>query len=343
MKRLITPKSVIFSLLVFCLTLGLSSMASAEDAASFYKGRTLNWIVSSGPSSPTTLLSRLAAKHLGDEIGARVRVENQGRNKGLNFVYTKAKPDGLTIVSKAKTAVLFNDLANAPGIQYKSDKYIYLTDLMPDIGALFVKADAPYHSLSDLRKTKDLKAGGTTAKGFLATSASILYEIIGIDGKVVPGYSSPPKVILALTQGEIDLLAFQAAAGLKDVKNGRIRPLFVINDTRFEPMPDVPTLAEFGVNVPPEWDAALALISNTGQAVMAPPGVPEDRIAFLRHAFQKIAQKPEVKQGVEQITGYWGSFADGAQMQKRITRIMANQQLRDQLEKVINKYSAAVN
>lgn len=341
MKKLTHTGQTHLIALFIVLVLGFSGTAGAEDPAAFYKGKTLNWVVSSGPSSTTTLLSRLAAKFLGDEIGARVRVENQGRNKGLNFVYAKAKPDGLTIVSKAKTAVLFNDLANAPGIQYKSEKYNYLTDLMPDIGALFVKANSPMKSLSDLRSAKGLKAGGTTAKGFLSTSAAILYEIIGIDGKVVPGYKSPPNVILALAQGEVDLMALQAAAVLKDVKNGRVRPLFVIADKRFEAMSNIPTLEQFGVSIPNEWNAALALISNTGQAVMAPPGVPMERVEFLRNAFQKIAKNPDVKKGVEKITGHWASFADGAAMQKSVAKIMSDQGLRDQLKTVVSKYSAA--
>jgi tripartite-type tricarboxylate transporter receptor subunit TctC len=341
MKKIFKTGQTSFFALFLVLAIGLVGPVFAQDPASFYKGKTLNWVVSSGPSSTTTLLSRLAAKYLGEEIGARVRVENQGRNKGLNFVYAKAKPDGLTIVSKAKTAVLFNDLANAPGIQYKSSKYIYLTDLMPDIGALFVKTDSPLKSLSDLRNAKGLKAGGTSAKGFLATSAAILYEIIGIDGKVVPGYKSPPKVILALAQGEVDLMALQAAAVLKDVKNGRVRPLFVVAPKRFGAMPDIPTLEEFGVPIPAQWESALDLISNTGQAVMAPPGVPKERIDFLRSTFQKIAKNPEVQKGVEKITGYWSPFGDGAKMQKDIVKIMSDQELRNQLKAVVGKYSAA--
>jgi tripartite-type tricarboxylate transporter receptor subunit TctC len=212
---------------------------------------------------------------------------------------------------------------------------------MPDIGALFVKTGAPYKSLADLRNAEGLKAGGTTAKGFLSTSAAILYEIIGIDGKVVPGYKSPPKVILALAQGEVDLMAFQAAAGLKDVKNGRIRVLFVVAHKRFGAMPDVPTLEEFGVSIPDNWQSALSLISNTGQAVMAPPGVPKDKIDYLRSAFQRITQNPEVQKGVEKITGYWSPFEDGEKMQQSIVKIMSDQGLRDQLKSVVGKYSAA--
>ena len=108
----------IFILSIAVLVIG-PTKTNAESPADFYKGKTINWVVSSGAGGTTDLMSRITAQYLGKKIGAKVKVENMGRNKGLNFVFTKGKTNGLTLVSKARTALVLNDVAKAPGLRYK--------------------------------------------------------------------------------------------------------------------------------------------------------------------------------------------------------------------------------
>ena len=331
---------------VLLLTIGVMvshvSEAQGENPAEFYKGKTIQWIVSSGAGSTTDLLSRVAAAHLGKEIGAKVKVENMGRNKGLNYAFTRSKPDGLTLVSKSRTAMLLNDLAGAPGVKYKSAEFNYITDLMVSAGrALFVRQGSPYTTIESLRKAKGLKAGGTSARGIIVAGAAILFEIIGLDGRVIPGYKSPPKLFLALEQDEINLMVFQAAAGLRRVKEGSVKAVFVLGKERFAELPDVPTLEELGVTIPAEWGDAYTLAGLSGQAVAAPPGVPEERLRFLRETFQKFGNKKEIRKEIENIVGFWSPFEPGEKMQAAILEIMSNKALRDQLKTVVAKYSVA--
>ncbi|OGP66535.1 MAG: hypothetical protein A2169_14365 [Deltaproteobacteria bacterium RBG_13_47_9] len=328
-------------LLTMAIVIGFAFKAFAEEPEKFYKGKTIDWIVSSSPGSATDLLTRIAAVHFGKEIGAKVRIENMDQNKGVNHVFTRAKPDGLTFVSKATSAVLFNELAKAPGIQYKSNDFIYLTDLMVDTGALFVKPGSPFTTLYALRNKQGLKAGATSAKGFLSASAAVLFEVVGLNGKVIPGYKGPPQVILALAQNEVDFMVFQMASGLRQIKEGSLQPVFVTGKERFAAAPNIPTLEQLGVKISSQWAGAFALINESGQAVMAPPGVPTDRIQFIRETFKRLSQKAEVRKEIENLTGYWAPFEPGENMQTRIEEIMADKELGDRLTAVVNKYSAA--
>jgi tripartite-type tricarboxylate transporter receptor subunit TctC len=72
----------------------------ADGAAEYYKGRTVSFVVGSGPGGGNDSHARLLAPHLGAALGASVVVENRpgaGGLLALNQVYGAA-PDGLTII-----------------------------------------------------------------------------------------------------------------------------------------------------------------------------------------------------------------------------------------------------
>lgn len=315
--------------------------SNAESPADFYKGKTITWVVSSGAGATTDLMSRITAVYLGKKIGAKVKVENMDRNEGLNYVFTKGSKDGLTLVSKARTALVLNDVAKAPGLRYKCAEFNYLTDMMIDAGAVFVKPGSPYGSVEALQKAKGLKAGGTSARGFFATSASVLFEIMGLDGKVVPGYKGPMKLFFAIGQDEINFIAYQAASGLKKVKDGTLEPVFMFSRQRHAAMPDIPTLEELGVKIPSNLEDAYDLIGKSGQAVMAPPGVPADRIAFLQGSFQDLSKDTELQAEFKKTFKFFVPFEDGKDMDANIKKIMSNQALSEQLKGIVEKYTAA--
>jgi tripartite-type tricarboxylate transporter receptor subunit TctC len=330
---------------VVILSLGLmvlgSYKANAESPAAFYRDKTIHWVVSSGAGGTTDLMSRITAQYLGKKIGAKIRVENMGRNKGLNYVFTKGGRDGLTLVSKARTALVLNDVAKAPGLRYKCVEFNYIADMMIDAGAVFVRPGSPYGSVEALQKAKGLKAGGTSARGFFATSASVLFDIMGLDGKVIPGYKGPMKLFFALGQDEINFIAYQAAAGLKKIKDGTIEPVFVFSRKRFAALPDVPTLEELGVKIPADLEDAYNLVGKSGQAVMAPPGVPADRVAFLQDVFQELSNDAGLQSEFEKTFQFFVPFEHGKEMEANIKKIMANRNLSEQLKGIVETYTAA--
>lgn len=323
------------------LIAGNALEARGQSPAAFYKGKTIEWIVSSEAGSSTDLLSRIAANHLGEALGAKVKVENMGRNKGLNFAFTRSKGDGLTLVSKAAVPYIMNDLANAPGVRYKCTEFNALANMMASSVFLFARKDFPYTTIEALRQAKGVKAGGTSARGNMVVASAFLFEVIGIDGKVIPGYKNPPAILLALGQGEVDLLAIQASTGLKKVEEGSIIPLFALGDERSPQLPDVPTLEELGVRITDEWTSVYNLISMSGQAVMTTPGVPAERVRFLRETFKNLSKNKTLETEMEKVAGYWTPFETGEKMQVKIEKVLSNEKLADQVETLVNKYSVA--
>ncbi len=330
---------------VLSLSLGLVAACApapgGEKPEQFYQGKTITWIVASGAASGTTLVSRIIAPFLGAELGATVRVENMGTNEGMNWVYTQGSKDGLTMLSKSKTALLLNDLLKAPGVQYVAEKYLYISDPTPGPYVFFISPKSPHRTLNDLQQAKGLKAGGTSAKGALVTAPSVMFEILGLDGKVISGYKGSKGTQLAVTTGEVDIMVIRGNAVVAAAKAGDLIPLFTIFDERAEPYPDVPTIREFGVKIPKELEAAYSAISGGGNAVALPPGVPQDRVKYLRKVFDRLNKNEELQAQLTKQTGAPAEFISGDELQKWMTGLKSNQALGGQLAGILAKYKAA--
>jgi len=100
-------RSIMMTKKWFLLLIGIvifySPYAWAENAADFYKGKTITLIPSSGAGAATDVLSRAAAQYLGEAIDVKVKVENMARNKGLNYVFSQAKPDGALFLRRPRS------------------------------------------------------------------------------------------------------------------------------------------------------------------------------------------------------------------------------------------------
>jgi len=98
---------------------------------------------------------------------------------------------------------------------------------------------------------------------------------------------------------------------------------------------------ELGGRVPDSLADAYTLISNAGQAVMAPPRVPSDRITFLRNAFKDLSNNTDLIKGIEKLVGYAAPFESGEKMQADVEKIMSNKALGSQLKSLVDKFTAA--
>ncbi len=328
--------------LVLGLTTAYTPEARAESPEQFYKGKTITWVVSSGRAGDTTdFISRLAAPYLAEFTGAKVKVENMGSSKGINHVYTSTRPDGLTLVTKATAAALANYVLKAPGVRYDIEKYNYIADILPDIGVLVLSPRSPYKNLKALRQATGLKAAATSVKGRGATGAAVMFEILGLKGKVITGYRGKKSATLAVARGETDLSYGSDATASRMKKSGNGVPFVIAADHRSPLLPDVPTVAELGVKVPNDLKDALNFVGRSGKMVATGPGVPQDRVAYLRQIFDKIGKVKKFQKDVTNWSGAWNDFIPGEKLQNYMIKMNANQSLATQISGILSKYRAA--
>lgn len=322
------------------LATGCLQASTSNSAQEFYKGKTVTWIVSSQAGADTDLLARAIAPVLSKELGATVKVENRDSAEGINWVYTDAKRDGLTMVMKSTVAVISDDVLKAPGVLYEADKYNYVADVNPARTIVQGSPKNPYRTVEDMRKAKGLRGGGTTAKGALAIGAAVTAEILGLDAKIITGFNGKKNLTLALARGEADYLVSADGMAKKDEDDGFIVNLFTLNKERSDVVPSAPSMFEAGVTVPKELEAVYQFATGSGTSAALPPEVPQERIDYMRDVFNRLSGSEDLRKEYEKLTPVWTPFISGKDLQARMASIKANKDLVAQLDKIFSKYKA---
>ncbi|MBI2953824.1 MAG: hypothetical protein HYY30_05890 [Chloroflexi bacterium] len=342
MGRWMTKWASLMGILALGLGLAVACTQGPTNASpqEFYRGKTVTWIVSSDAGTSSDLLARAIAPYLAEETGATVKVDNMGTDEGSNWVYNEAKKDGLTFIHKSTGALTANDILQAPGTEYEVEKYLYIADVDEGIRIMAVSPDLANKTLEELRKMKGLKAGGTSAKGSIAISGAVVSEVLGLDAKVITGYSGSGKVALATKQRELDFYVISDTSAKMAEDDGMVVSFLSPNDQRSEALPNVPTMYELGVKVPKDLEGALEFVLASGQALALPPGTPADRVEYLRKIFDKLETNKELQSTLSKLKGAQASFMSGKDLQDKIVKMKADKELAGKLNTIFDKRKA---
>lgn len=289
------------SLWVAWLFIGFAAPALAQ--ANFYNDKTIRMVVGTSAGSAYDVYARLIAQHLGKHIPGNpdIQVQNMpggGSMVGANFVYSVAKPDGLTIGS-INPALYFNQLAGNKEVQFDWSKFIYLGSPDRSEDLLHIRADSPFKSIQDVRKAADGPRCGATGTGstghYLPT---LLNDALGTKFSIVLGYPGGPEIDLAMERNEVQCRAFTIAAWQSGRtfegwrKRNFINVLVQSGQKRDSRIPNVPTIFEL-MDEARTADgtrrlASLVLTSNSfGRPYVVHPATPPELVKTLRDGFVK--------------------------------------------------------
>ncbi|MDP2645399.1 MAG: tripartite tricarboxylate transporter substrate-binding protein [Desulfobacterales bacterium] len=315
---------------------------AAETAAQFYQGKTIEWVTSGLAGGSTDLLARVLAPYLAKETGAQVKVEAMGSDKSVNYVYGRVKPDGLTLLTRDTASLKLSALLKTPGARWDLGKFNWLADALPEKAMFGVSPKLAHRTLEGLKAAEVLKAGGTGARGGMAVVPAVMFEVFGLNGKVISGYRGVKALALALAKGEIDVISGSSeTTSERNQKEGHAVYLFTLGNERSALFPDLPAVDELGIKIPQNAQDAYELVaSGTGKAVATSPGVPADRIAYLRRAFDNLVADPEVKKSLKKFAKSDPKYIPGEKLQADMVKLVNNQSLTRELEAIINKYLA---
>ena len=274
--------------------------ARADAVADFYKGKQITFLVGSDPGGGYDQLARLVARHLGQFIpGApSVIVENMpGAGSVLlsNRVYNTAPKDG-TVIGLVQRGVLLSQLTGQPGVHYELEKFNWLGSVTSEISLVTVWKTSPVQSMADVLQRETI-VGGTGGTADSEASARMLNAVAGAKFKIVSGYPGTADVLLAMERGELEGLADLSWSEIKGkggkLMDGSLRFLSQNALAKAIDLPDVPLSLEFVRN---EADRPVAEIYYAVKAVARPilsaPGVPPERVAALRAAFDAMTRDP---------------------------------------------------
>jgi len=172
--------------------LGWHSGLAAEDP--FYKGKTIRIIVGLSPGGGFDAYSRLLARHMGKHIPGNPNfyVQNMtgaGSLISANYLYNKAKPDGLTI-GHYLGSLAMGEALGQKGIKFESNKFIFVGAPVTDHPVCaFTKASGIIDVDKWLKAKKPVKVGGHAYGAHTPDNASLLVnEAIGAPTQLVTGY-----------------------------------------------------------------------------------------------------------------------------------------------------------
>jgi tripartite-type tricarboxylate transporter receptor subunit TctC len=296
---MITSRRVVLLLLAVAWTVS-ASPGQAQDAEKvFYAGKTVRMIVGSGTGGGYDIFSRMIAPYLAKVLGTTVIVENQpgaGGLVALNRLYV-APPDGLQISLSNGTSAAFAQLTEQSGVRYDLTKYSYLATVGAPPGLWLVGPDSPIREVQqaiDARmKWRWASSGGMSGLGI---GAAFTCEALKLDCHVVQGYKGSADAGLAVTRGEMDALYVPESSANNFVKSKQNWALATVSRTRSRFFQDRPTIFEAArMDADATWVMDfLANVEKLGRILIAPPGMPPARLAFLQEAVKQTLHNPQL-------------------------------------------------
>jgi tripartite-type tricarboxylate transporter receptor subunit TctC len=282
------------------------SLQPAFGQESFYKGKTVSIIVGTKAGDVYDLYPRLLAEFLPKYIpgNPNVIVQNMPGAASMiaaNHVYNVAKPDGLTM-GAIYPALYFDQLSKKPEVKFDWSKFNFIGSPVVSNHMLYMRSDAPYKSIDDIRKAATppkCGSNGTSSTGYWLPK--LLEEVVGTKFDIVVGYQSGGDVDLAVERGEVVCRAFTITAYFAREpfiswrKRGFVRELFQSGGKRDARLKDAPTIYEIMDKYKAtETGRRLATVvlaaSDFGRPIVFGPGVPAERVQMFRDAFEKIVE-----------------------------------------------------
>ena len=296
-----------FYLVVVCAVIFLGSRLEAQS--DFYQGKQIKIVVGASAGAASDLYARVVAQHLPKQILGKpeVIVQNMpggGSMTAANYVYSVAKPDGLTL-GAVTAPIYFAQLLGRKEVQFDWAKFTWIGTPEENDELFFIKSDLPYKTLFDLRKATDpprCGASGVGSTGYYIPK--LLEEVFGLKLSMVTGYPGAADVDLAVEKNEVQCRGTTISAffgrepGKSWAKNGYVRFLVQTGDKRNHRLPDTPTIWELmEQEKAAEAKKRLARVvlgpGAFGRPILATPAIPAERVKILRDAYSKMLKDPE--------------------------------------------------
>jgi tripartite-type tricarboxylate transporter receptor subunit TctC len=291
------------------LVIGLTFVVGASATAlgeEFYKGKTILFIVGYFPGGGYDTYTRAVARHISKYIPGNPTpiVQNMtgaGSLIAANYIYRKAKPDGLTVGVCNSGHVLSQALGDR-SVKFKGDKFGWIGAPVRGLPTCAVMGFTGLNTLKDvLNSKKPLKMGALPRGGTTNDLPRILNLTLGTKFEVILGYRGTPTIRIAMQRREVDGACWSwesmrvIARAVLDAKgDDKLIPFLTHGDSQDPEVKDHPRITEV---IKGKENRAIVnawlLQHNFQRPLMLPPGTPNERLSILRKAYKATLEDPE--------------------------------------------------
>ena len=277
------------------MALTLAQPAAAQAPAEFFKGKTLTIYVGLSAGGGYDMNARLISRHMGKYIPGNptVVVRNMPGAGGLvmtNHVANVSPKDGLHLGAPQRGVPFEPLLGQDSKAKFDPRTLNWIGSVNSDTSLALVHKRTGIKTWKDLRN-RDTIIAGTGVGTESVVVPYVLRNLMGLKFKVIAGFPGGSEMNLALARGEVDGRGTFSWTSVKPnykewIESGDYVMLFQMGLRKHKDLPDVPLVIDLAET---EDLKRLLKIQFTafelGRPIFAAEGVPADRIATLRKAF----------------------------------------------------------
>ncbi len=260
-----------------------------------YPSQPVRIIVPFAPGGTVDILARLLAQYIAKPLGQSVIVENKpGAGSAIGSDYVARSPaDGYTLLMASKSSLLINPNLQKLPYQLSNFAPISLVASVPHV--IVVNPDVPAKNLKefiDYAKRSGKISYATAGTGTPQhLGGALLAQLAGVKMTDIP-YKGTGPALVDVVSGQVQVMSVDLPPALPFIASGKVRPLGVAAKARSPFAPDIPTIAEAGLD-------NFEVIGWYG--VVAPAGVPRHVADKLASVISQALAQPEVKEKLSQL------------------------------------------
>jgi tripartite-type tricarboxylate transporter receptor subunit TctC len=288
--------------LVLACVATVPARADDDAVARFYKGRNIQLYIGYSAGGGYDIYARVLARHLGRHIPGNPTIVPQnmpgaGSLRLANYLYNVAPKDGTAFATFAR-GMATEPLLGGTGTQFDGRKFSWIGSVTDEVSVCAFWNTSGIATWQDML-TKSYTVGGTGSASDTDVFPNAIKRIFDLKMKLVTGFPGGSDVVLALQRGEVNGRCGWSWSSLLsrnkqmyDDKQINIPVQLALH--KHEDLPDVPVIVELTKD--PKQLAALRLIfarQTMARPYVAPPGIPEERKAALRKAFDETMKDPQ--------------------------------------------------
>ena len=285
--------------LLFGATALAATLAPVAAHAQAWPSKPVRWVVAYPAGGGSDFLARQLAPQLGKQLGQTIVIDNRPGAAGMIGTDNAAKspPDGYTIVTGDNGAMVFQT-AMYKKVPYDPAELVPVGFMARFPLILAVNPNAGFTSakqlIDELRKNPGKYNYASPGVGSPHHLAMELFKDRTDTFVVHVPYRGTAMAVQDVIGGQVPMMVLDTAAGLPQIKAGKVKALAVMSPKRIPSLPDVPTLDELG-----RAYGLQGFDVSAWQGLFVPRGTPSDIVSRLSAEMTKAINTPDVKARLE--------------------------------------------
>lgn len=278
----------------------LAAPAVADPVEDFYRGKQIRMYIRAAAGGNYDVYSRVLGRHItrhlpGNPMVVPVNMPGGGGLVALNYVANVAPKDGTVLTMITQSFPMDQALAHDKNLKVDMRTLNWIGNMSDTNEFFFTAKSSPTKTLEDARRRETVVAA--TGPGSIVTRLAALYNnTLGTKLKVIYGYPSGPDMTLAMERGEVEGRSTSNPQVLGPTKADIVAKYNFLIQAGLKKFPhyeEVPLLRDLARDG--EQQRIFDFICNAvaiARPMVTNPGVPPERVAALRRAFDATLADP---------------------------------------------------